>query len=120
MAARRNQDARCSFCGIEGDETRHMVAGPVTYICTECIALCNDILTEGWGEGATFPTLSKLAHHFGNINLREFLSEQFKTTHTRDITLEGLLNRLREVYGEAARVAAAKTESPPPESAEKA
>lgn len=37
---------RCSFCGRTQDEVRKLVAGPGVYICDECIALCNDIISE--------------------------------------------------------------------------
>ncbi len=36
----------CSFCGKTQEEVRKLVAGPGVYICDECVALCNDILTE--------------------------------------------------------------------------
>lgn len=37
---------RCSFCGRTQDEVRKLVAGPGVYICDECIALCNNIISE--------------------------------------------------------------------------
>jgi ATP-dependent Clp protease ATP-binding subunit ClpX len=36
----------CSFCGKGQDEVRKLVAGPMVYICDECIELCNDIVAE--------------------------------------------------------------------------
>ncbi|HHL39200.1 MAG TPA: ATP-dependent Clp protease ATP-binding subunit ClpX [Deltaproteobacteria bacterium] len=36
----------CSFCGKGQDEVRKLVAGPMVYICDECIELCNDIIAE--------------------------------------------------------------------------
>jgi len=36
----------CSFCGKGQDEVRKLVAGPMVYICNECIELCNDIVAE--------------------------------------------------------------------------
>jgi ATP-dependent Clp protease ATP-binding subunit ClpX len=38
--------ASCSFCGKTKDQVTKLIAGPGVYICEECIALCNDILTE--------------------------------------------------------------------------
>jgi predicted SprT family Zn-dependent metalloprotease len=36
---------RCSFCGKERAEVRRMIAGPnQVYICSECVALCNEII----------------------------------------------------------------------------
>ena len=37
---------RCSFCGRSQDEVKKLIAGPGVYICDECVALCEDILTE--------------------------------------------------------------------------
>lgn len=36
----------CSFCGKTQEEVKKLVAGPSVYICDECVALCNDILSE--------------------------------------------------------------------------
>ncbi|MBI5562545.1 MAG: ATP-dependent Clp protease ATP-binding subunit ClpX [Deltaproteobacteria bacterium] len=36
----------CSFCGKNQEEVRKLVAGPMVYICDECIELCNDIIAE--------------------------------------------------------------------------
>ncbi len=40
------QGPRCSFCGKTQNMVNRLVAGPNVYICNECIALCNDILSE--------------------------------------------------------------------------
>jgi len=36
----------CSFCGKSQGEVKKLIAGPAVYICNECVALCNDIITE--------------------------------------------------------------------------
>jgi len=36
----------CSFCGKSEGEVKKLIAGPAVYICDECVALCNDIITE--------------------------------------------------------------------------
>ncbi len=36
----------CSFCGVPESKVRRLIAGPDVYICSDCIAVCNDILTE--------------------------------------------------------------------------
>jgi ATP-dependent protease Clp ATPase subunit len=51
--ARRQGPFTCSFCGKLREQTRRLIAGPDgVYICAECVALCNQILAEGQGEGA--------------------------------------------------------------------
>ena len=34
----------CSFCGKSQSKVKKLIAGPNTYICNECVDLCNDIL----------------------------------------------------------------------------
>ena len=36
----------CSFCGKNQREVKKLIAGPGTYICDECVDLCNEILDE--------------------------------------------------------------------------
>ena len=36
----------CSFCGKTHREVAKMVAGPSVFICNECVALCNEIITH--------------------------------------------------------------------------
>ena len=36
----------CSFCGKSQDEVQRLIAGPDVFICDECVALCNEILTQ--------------------------------------------------------------------------
>jgi len=36
----------CSFCGKSQEEVGKLIAGPNVYICDECIALCNEIMTD--------------------------------------------------------------------------
>lgn len=41
-----DEDLRCSFCGKSKDSVRKFISGPSVYICNECVALCNEILSE--------------------------------------------------------------------------
>ena len=34
----------CSYCGKSQSKVKKLIAGPNTYICNECVDLCNDIL----------------------------------------------------------------------------
>jgi ATP-dependent Clp protease ATP-binding subunit ClpX len=42
------ESIRCSFCGKRGSEVGRIVAGPTpaVAICSECIALCAEIMAE--------------------------------------------------------------------------
>ena len=49
MIKRNNSRAmklNCSFCGKSQDEVKKLIAGPMVYICDECIGLCNEIIQE--------------------------------------------------------------------------
>ena len=48
----RTRDLSCSFCGKLQSEVKKLIAGSATYICDECVAICNDIMEEdGIEEG---------------------------------------------------------------------
>ncbi len=64
MAPKRevgNKDLRCSFCGKSQAEVKKLIAGPMVYICDECIDLCNEIIVEEWNheKNAAFSSLPK-------------------------------------------------------------
>ena len=40
------QNLTCSFCGKKQHEVLKLIAGPMAFICNECISLCVDILKE--------------------------------------------------------------------------
>ncbi len=47
MARKMNDNTlKCSFCGKGQDEVRKLIAGPMVYICDECVGLCNEIIDE--------------------------------------------------------------------------
>lgn len=46
MAKETKGILNCSFCGKPATNDRHIIQGPNVYICSECIALCNMIITE--------------------------------------------------------------------------
>ncbi len=56
-----NKDLRCSFCGKSQGEVKKLIAGPMVYICDECIDLCNEIIVEEWNQekNTTFASLPK-------------------------------------------------------------
>jgi ATP-dependent Clp protease ATP-binding subunit ClpX len=37
--------ARCSFCGKRKGQCDKLIAGPGVYICNECVAVCDDIVS---------------------------------------------------------------------------
>ena len=43
---KRRTAADCSFCGKRPDQVDGVATGPVAAICTECLALCREIVAE--------------------------------------------------------------------------
>jgi ATP-dependent Clp protease ATP-binding subunit ClpX len=58
-----NRNLGCSFCGKSQSEVKKLIAGPMVYICDECIDLCNEIIVEEWNQekSAAFAGLPKPA-----------------------------------------------------------
>ena len=46
MANNKKETVRCSFCGKSEGQVKRIIAGPGVYICSDCIDLCCDILSE--------------------------------------------------------------------------
>lgn len=45
MATQRNySNIKCSFCGKGASSVEKLITGPSVHICSECVAMCNDIL----------------------------------------------------------------------------
>jgi hypothetical protein len=40
----RGRLVRCAFCEKRSHEVRRLIAGPTSYICDECVALCAEIV----------------------------------------------------------------------------
>lgn len=52
----KKRKPRCSFCGKSQDEVAKLIAGPAnTYICSDCIQLCNIMLRDEGALGAEQP-----------------------------------------------------------------
>ena len=45
---------KCSFCAKGQKQVKKLIAGPNVYICDECIDLCNDIISDEFGDRPEF------------------------------------------------------------------
>lgn len=44
MANFEGEDVKCSFCGKDSSQVERIIAGPDSYICNECVSLCDEII----------------------------------------------------------------------------
>jgi hypothetical protein len=51
LAEERERPLRCSFCGKSQNEVKKLIAGRGTYICNECIDICNEIIADDQQHG---------------------------------------------------------------------
>jgi hypothetical protein len=52
----QQRERRCSFCGKGQGQVKRLIAGPNdVQICSECVALCNQIIEKAEGETAPAP-----------------------------------------------------------------
>ena len=47
MARKEDTPIRCSFCGKPESQVERLIAGPGVYICSDCVAACNELLGGG-------------------------------------------------------------------------
>ena len=75
MAMKPDDKVRCSFCGKSSKQVRKMIAGlNNTYICDECVELCQEIFDEEMGGEASGGEISDL-HLLKPREIKEFLDE---------------------------------------------
>ncbi len=74
----------CSFCGKSQHEVRKIIAGPMVFICDECIELCEDIVwTEGDIGDKSIGIKIKLAPSAGDVE---------------DLLIDTLIQSVSEIY----------------------
>ena len=59
MPMKPDDKVRCSFCGKSAKQVRKMIAGlNNTYICDECVELCQEIFDEEMGGEISWMNMS--------------------------------------------------------------
>jgi hypothetical protein len=85
----------CSFCGKSQHVVKKLIAGPDSFICDECVGLCNDIIENG----AVLDLLAadEAAGGVGHPKLEAFLAQRSKGRLPDDLArMERDLTRMRE------------------------
>jgi len=62
----------CSFCGKSQKDVKKLIAGPTSFICDECVELCNDIIAEEYEREELTRTRSDIPKP---VEIKKFLDE---------------------------------------------
>jgi ATP-dependent Clp protease ATP-binding subunit ClpX len=91
----RRPEPRCSFCGKSHREVDRVIAGPGVYICSECVALCNDIIHEtpvrkSFGmDSGRIPLPREIADH-----LQQYVVGQDRVKRTLSVAVHNHYKRI--------------------------
>lgn len=99
MADERKGDSKplyCSFCAKSQHEVTKLIAGPSSYICNECVDLCNDIIQEEAPKEAAADKGDKLPvpHEIKNT-LDDYVIGQEKAKRVLAVAVYNHYKRLR-------------------------
>jgi hypothetical protein len=78
---------RCSFCGKDQGDVEHLIAGPGSYICDECVDLCVAVIAGRSGE---FRSLDERTDD-------ELLEDTARIAASRDQVDEAVADRVRRL-----------------------
>jgi ATP-dependent Clp protease ATP-binding subunit ClpX len=94
----------CSFCGKSQVEVEKLIAGPWTFICNECVGLCDRIIAgEAIPSRANFKPLERpseeLLSLMGSVNYaadgaRDFLQQIVDTLRAREVSWQAVADKL--------------------------
>jgi ATP-dependent Clp protease ATP-binding subunit ClpX len=62
----------CSFCGKNQKDVKKLIAGPTSFICDECVELCNDIIAEEYEREELSRTRSEIPKP---VEIKQFLDQ---------------------------------------------
>jgi len=79
----------CSFCGKSQKDVKKLIAGPGSYICDECVALCAEIISED-ADSEIKPSEEQLAAAWSAM-----LKTRAKAAQTAEVELSKLARQAR-------------------------
>jgi len=98
--------ASCSFCAKPNTEVAALVAGPGVYICDECVALCQQVISAD-SRPAAVPRLAPWQQATDLDAVLENLPRIARAGALVEETLAGWVARGRELGATWARIGAA-------------
>ena len=94
----------CSFCGKSQTQVEKLIAGPWTFVCNECVRLCDKILDDTYvPDGTAFKPLDQpseqLLSLMGSVNYsadasRDFLQGIVDTLRKREVSWADIADQL--------------------------
>lgn len=87
----------CSFCGKTQHEVKKLIAGPLVFICDECVALCGDIIQEELHPEAAS---KEIAHTLPTpVEIKQFLDEYIiGQTYAKKVLSVAVYNHYKRLY----------------------
>jgi hypothetical protein len=86
------ESIRCSFCSKPHAEVKKVVAGPGVYICDECVALADKIISESLGT-----THSPRLPEWQNLSDQEMLDHLSRMARVADQVEGGMRDWVQEL-----------------------
>lgn len=85
----------CSFCRKSQHEVAKLIAGPVVFICDECVAICNKVLAKAGDGPFDFPNIDWPTNQ-PTENLLAMLKAQIATVEDTRERLQVSIDILRK------------------------
>ena len=88
-----NKFNHCSFCGAHKDQVKKLIVGDDVAICSDCIDLCNGLLTDDKVEE------SKNIDDFDPVRIKEYLDEYIiGQTNAKMVLSVAIANHYKRIY----------------------
>jgi len=105
--AKNTEKRACSFCGKDKNDVEKLIVGGDAAICSECVELCDDILSEE--KVSTFPD-SNNKKNFNPSKIKEFLDQYVIGQEQAKIALSvGVAQHFKRIYNPSKDITIEKT-----------
>ena len=94
--AKNTEKRACSFCGKDKNDVEKLIVGGDAAICSECVTLCDDILSED--KVSTFTDFND-KKKFNPSKIKEFLDQYVIGQDQAKIALSvGVAQHFKRIY----------------------
>ena len=93
----------CSFCGKSEGQVSRLIAGPGVFICNECVALCEEILSDEELDLTPELTVPELGELMSPVKIKEALDQYvIGQDKAKKALAVAVYNHYKRVYAESA------------------